>query len=141
MNTKETLMKRGNEYGEFSLQAEMSQSMESVLRSGPGWKKMNPAQKEAAKMIVHKLARLANGNPHSFDGWHDIQGYAKLAEDRCPSPDTAAGAGVAISRSSYEAMDAVMQSRNDATASECGSNDMRNAVCGAEQTYGRAGGG
>lgn len=86
MNTKETLMKRGNEYGEFSLQAEMSQSMESVLRSGPGWKKMNPAQKEAAKMIVHKLARLANGNPNSFDGWHDIQGYAKLAEDRCRLP-------------------------------------------------------
>lgn len=117
MSTKETLMKRGNEYGEFSQQAAMSQQMEDVLRSGPGWSRMNPAQKESAKLIVHKLARLANGNPDNFDGWHDIQGYAKLAEDRCRLPSAA---------------DPAYEARAQAV---CGSAREEIRLSGAEQTF------
>lgn len=82
MNQKETLMARGAEYGDFTQQASMSQRIEDILREGYGWHNMTPFEREAMKMIVHKAARLANGNPHSADGWHDIGGYAKLVEDR-----------------------------------------------------------
>lgn len=82
MNQKETLMARGAEYGDFSTQASMSQRIENILREGHGWQNMNDTEREAIKMIAHKMARLANGNPHSVDGWHDIGGYAKLVEDR-----------------------------------------------------------
>jgi hypothetical protein len=33
-------------------------------------------------MILMKLARALNGDPNDTDNWHDIQGYAKLVEDR-----------------------------------------------------------
>lgn len=33
--------------------------------------------------IADKIARILNGDPEYRDNWHDIAGYAKLAEDRC----------------------------------------------------------
>jgi len=33
-------------------------------------------------MILHKIARIVNGDPDYTDSWHDIAGYAKLVEDR-----------------------------------------------------------
>jgi hypothetical protein len=33
-------------------------------------------------MIVHKLARIVNGDPNYGDSWRDIEGYAKLVADR-----------------------------------------------------------
>ncbi len=35
------------------------------------------------EVIADKIARILNGDPNYKDNWHDIQGYAKLAEDRC----------------------------------------------------------
>ena len=32
-------------------------------------------------MILHKLARILNGDPNYVDSWHDIAGYAILVED------------------------------------------------------------
>lgn len=90
MNHKETLQKRGEEYGNFTYQASMSQRIEDILREGDGWARMHPFEREAMKMIIHKATRLANGNPHSVDGWHDIGGYAKLVEDRLNQPTTSA---------------------------------------------------
>ena len=39
-------------------------------------------QWEALEMIVHKMARIVNGNPGKVDHWVDIAGYAKLIADR-----------------------------------------------------------
>jgi hypothetical protein len=39
-------------------------------------------QKEALDMIVHKIARILNGNPNVHDHWHDIAGYATLIANR-----------------------------------------------------------
>ena len=39
-------------------------------------------------MILSKISRLVTGDPAHKDSWHDIQGYAKLAEDRLDSPQT-----------------------------------------------------
>lgn len=36
-------------------------------------------QKEALEMIMHKVARLLNGDPRHIDAWSDIVGYATLA--------------------------------------------------------------
>ena len=33
-------------------------------------------------MIVHKLARIVNGNPDKVDSWVDIAGYATLVAER-----------------------------------------------------------
>jgi hypothetical protein len=39
-------------------------------------------QREALDMILHKIARIVNGNPNETDHWHDIAGYATLVEQR-----------------------------------------------------------
>lgn len=31
-------------------------------------------------MILHKIARIMNGDPDHIDHWHDIAGYATLIE-------------------------------------------------------------
>lgn len=87
MKLEETMEERGNRYGEFTDIAILSRRLEKLVfeaddRSFKG-SQMNDAQREATKMIVHKLARAAVGDADYKDNWHDIQGYAKLAEDRC----------------------------------------------------------
>ena len=37
-------------------------------------------QRESLDMIVHKIARILNGDPNHVDSWHDIAGYATLVE-------------------------------------------------------------
>jgi hypothetical protein len=32
-------------------------------------------------MILHKIARIVNGDSNYADSWHDIGGYAKLVVD------------------------------------------------------------
>ena len=34
--------------------------------------------------IADKIGRILSGDPNYADNWHDIQGYAKLVEDRLP---------------------------------------------------------
>lgn len=33
-------------------------------------------------MIFQKISRIVNGDPDYADNWHDIQGYARLVEER-----------------------------------------------------------
>ena len=44
---------------------------------------LSAVQRESLDMIATKIARLVCGDPNDRDSWLDIQGYAKLAEDRC----------------------------------------------------------
>ena len=39
-------------------------------------------QAEALEMIVHKIARIINGDADYSDSWRDIAGYAMLISDR-----------------------------------------------------------
>jgi hypothetical protein len=48
---------------------------------------MDGHMQEAAEMIVHKLARIVNGNPFYMDSWVDIAGYATLVVDRLPTDE------------------------------------------------------
>ena len=45
--------------------------------------------KEAADMIVHKLARTLSGNPNYIEHYRDIAGYAQLVVDRLQETDGA----------------------------------------------------
>lgn len=78
-----TLAERGTRYGDFSDHAAISQDLQNVMAATPGWQKLDAVKRQALQVIADKIARILNGDPEYRDNWHDIQGYAKLAEDRC----------------------------------------------------------
>lgn len=86
-STKDILDERGTRYGIFMNQARIAQSIHIVLEQGMQITGKNrfsfaPDQLEAVNMIVNKLARIYNGDPHYADSWRDIAGYATLVADR-----------------------------------------------------------
>lgn len=82
------LQERGPRYGNFTDHAIMSQSIKQIIQHGNGTKNMRAFQREAISMIIHKIARIANGDPDYRDSWDDIAGYAKLVADRLPRQRT-----------------------------------------------------
>lgn len=77
-NVQDTLDERGKQYGEFAGHAEISQNLKAFVTRTPGYQKMHRYEREALEMILHKVARICNGNPHFDDSWRDIAGYAQL---------------------------------------------------------------
>jgi transposase len=78
------LDERGARYGNFIDQARIAQQLKSVahtfaMQQG---KTFDVDQAEAIDMILSKLARILNGDPHYADSWIDIAGYAKLVANR-----------------------------------------------------------
>lgn len=83
MNLQNTLNERGKRYGSFAEHARIAQALKDVMwNTGEGWRRMAQDQKQALEVIADKIARILNGDPDYNDNWHDIQGYAKLVEDR-----------------------------------------------------------
>jgi hypothetical protein len=78
-----TLAERGNRYGPFSGHADVTQRLKEVVQSHPKWKYLPRWAREAIDMILHKIGRIMNGDELYEDNWHDIGGYAKLAENEC----------------------------------------------------------
>jgi len=81
---RETLDERGSKYGPFHDQAGISQALKDVVYATL-WqreKRLAPDQMEALDMILHKVARIVNGDADYADSWHDIAGYAQLVETR-----------------------------------------------------------
>lgn len=93
MSVDNTLAERGARYGDFTDHAELAQELQDVMRGfrkiGPKgevtnpWAKLDSVKRQALTVIADKIARILSGDPNYTDNWHDIQGYAKLAEDRC----------------------------------------------------------
>lgn len=93
MGLENTLAERGARYGDFTDHAELAQELQDVMRGfrkpGPQgqivnpWAKLDSVKRQALTVIADKIARILSGDPNYTDNWHDIQGYAKLAEDRC----------------------------------------------------------
>lgn len=75
------LEQRGQNYGDFSGQASISQGLKDVARNGVQYDSLKPFQKESVEMILHKIARIVNGNPNYIDSWRDIIGYSQLVVD------------------------------------------------------------
>lgn len=88
-----TLAQRGSRYGDFTDHARLAQILQDALREHEilgedgelvrPWDNLTYVMKQALTVICDKQARILNGDPNYKDNWHDIQGYAKLAEDRC----------------------------------------------------------
>lgn len=91
-----TLAERGNRYGDFTDHAEAAQALQKVMRNVSlaksdgknifvafAWDSLSADKRQALTVIADKIARILTGDPEYKDNWHDIQGYAKLAEDRC----------------------------------------------------------
>ena len=80
----ETLDNRAQDYGKFKDGAELMQGIKRLLADHAlrHNKTFADDQWEALEMIVHKMARIVNGNPDKVDTWVDIAGYAKLVADR-----------------------------------------------------------
>lgn len=78
----EILKERGERYGNFDTHARISQDLKLVMSTTSGWERLGSDQKEALEMIVHKIARILNGDPDYADSWHDIAGYAELVSKR-----------------------------------------------------------
>lgn len=74
-----------NIYGDYASKAECIQGMKEWARDSPKWDEMTPDKKESIEMIIHKMSRILYGDPNHIDSWHDIQGYAKLIEDKLRS--------------------------------------------------------
>jgi hypothetical protein len=83
MAIDDTLKERGKRYGDFSIHAAIAQELQVVIRDTEGWRRLSYDKKQALTVIADKIARILSGDPEYKDNWHDIQGYAKLAEDRC----------------------------------------------------------
>lgn len=80
------LAERGKRYGDFIDHAAISQHLKQSMAC-PGWHELSCDQKEALEMIVHKIARILNGDPNYADSWVDIAGYAQLVANRLTRND------------------------------------------------------
>ncbi len=83
MSVDQTLAERGARYGDFSDHAQLAQALQDNMRESGGWERLTTDKRQALTVIADKIARILTGDPEYLDNWHDIQGYAKLAEDRC----------------------------------------------------------
>jgi hypothetical protein len=79
MSVEETLKERGTRYGDFCRHAQISQDLKDVVDRFAS-DTLHSIHREAIDMILHKLARILNGDPNYADSWHDIAGYATLVE-------------------------------------------------------------
>ena len=99
MSIESTLAERGNRYGDFTDHARLCQDLKDVMttfavvQNTPNsvavhfpWGELPATHKQALEVIADKIARILSGDPNYADNWHDIQGYAKLVEDRLPQP-------------------------------------------------------
>jgi hypothetical protein len=79
---EQTLTERGTRYGTFMDNAVIAQHLKGMAIQGGSWDQMKADQREAIEVIFQKISRILTGDPDYVDNWHDIQGYAKLVEDR-----------------------------------------------------------
>ena len=75
---EEVLNQRQATYGSFTKNAEVSQMLKYFMTQGTNYKQMSVPHREALEMIVHKIARIVNGDPNYIDNWIDICGYSQL---------------------------------------------------------------
>lgn len=82
MSIQDTLNERQKTHGVFANHARICQDLKCVMYTQLSWGLLADDQKEALEMVVHKIARILNGNPNHHDHWLDICGYSQLVADR-----------------------------------------------------------
>ena len=81
MSIEDTLKARSDQHGVFEHNARITRQLMKTLSAGRRYVTLTPVQETALFFIMHKAARIVCGDPNYADHWHDIAGYAKLAED------------------------------------------------------------
>jgi len=79
VTVQEILKERYATHGDFREGAKISQHLKNVVAANGNH--LSRPHKEALDMIMHKIARLLNGDTMHVDVWQDIIGYATLAID------------------------------------------------------------
>lgn len=78
MDIHTTLDAREKTHGSFHEHATVTQELKQVIDM---WSHgLCYEHAEALDMILHKIGRIIAGDPYYKDHWHDIAGYAMLAE-------------------------------------------------------------
>ncbi len=77
METKEILDQREKLYGKFEMQALIAQELKTIIKHYQE-NSMERYKIEALEMILHKIARIINGDSNHIDSWIDIVGYSQL---------------------------------------------------------------
>lgn len=75
---QETLEQRGATHGDFPRQAILSQKLKKLIKDSKNWNDMTYSHNEAIELILHKLARICEGDAFFIDSWRDIIGYSQL---------------------------------------------------------------
>ncbi len=75
-----TLNQRGTQYGPAREQWALAQRIKGAMRSTERFHVLSPVEAEALDQIATKISRLISGLPEQHDTWHDIAGYATVAE-------------------------------------------------------------
>ena len=78
----DTLAARNAVHGDFTDDAGTAQAFKDVMRATKNWDVLDHVKREALEHIATKIGRILSGNPAHRDHWEDIQGYARLVEDR-----------------------------------------------------------
>lgn len=79
---QDTLAQREEEYGQFSSNSFVAQTVKMAFHNARGWKDAPNDVKEALDMIASKISRILSATKEKADSWHDIAGYATLIEKR-----------------------------------------------------------
>lgn len=82
MDINETLLERGKTHGSFTENAHAAQALKRVIAEHTT-ERLTDVQLEALDNICQKMARIITGDANHQDSWHDIAGYATLAEMLC----------------------------------------------------------
>jgi hypothetical protein len=81
MSVEKTLEVRGSKYGTMENNANVTQLLMRVLKTGTSYESLDDMHLEVLHMIMHKISRMVNGDPDYVDNPHDIAGYAVLLEN------------------------------------------------------------
>lgn len=76
-NINKILEERTKTHGSFELHSQVAQGLKRQFHSGCKHT-LTDIQLEGVEMILHKLARIATGDPNHKDHWDDIAGYSTL---------------------------------------------------------------
>ena len=98
-STEAILAERQTTYGDFTTQAELSQALKGLVQDAYNARpdddrRLEDYQCEALEMILHKIARIINGDPNYIDNWADCAGYAQLVVKELEKTEGAVNAKV-----------------------------------------------
>lgn len=80
------LQQRGARYGDFRDHALVAQSIKRAYSASPNYRDLPDMHRQALEVIADKIARILTGDYNYDDNWIDIQGYARLVQERLPLP-------------------------------------------------------